>query len=179
MDLTEHAYLPHGGTTQIHFFRRDLDGETRLLCAAPVSGKPHDSCGRRRVLRNQRELLGISGKVLRTFTVAADPTPLYRDLYATAEAAFDAIAAILRAGTTTQQIIEVSGVIEKAGFTTCDDLMHGYGGGYFPPVLGSQSRPAESPRHDAPGGHVRRRPAEPHHEGRISRGAGGGAGAHH
>jgi Xaa-Pro aminopeptidase len=38
--------------------------------------------------------------------------------------------------------VEVSGVIEKAGFTTCDDLMHGYGGGYFPPVLGSQSRSA-------------------------------------
>jgi Xaa-Pro aminopeptidase len=33
-------------------------------------------------------------------------------------------------------------VIEKAGFTTCDDLVHGYGGGYFPPVLGSRSRPA-------------------------------------
>jgi Xaa-Pro dipeptidase len=33
-------------------------------------------------------------------------------------------------------------VIEQAGFTTCDDLVHGYGGGYFPPVLGSRSRPA-------------------------------------
>ena len=33
-------------------------------------------------------------------------------------------------------------VIEKAGFTTNDDIVHGYGGGYFPPVLGSRSRPA-------------------------------------
>ena len=41
-----------------------------------------------------------------------------------------------------QQIVDVSGVIEKAGFTTCDDLVHGFGGGYFPPVLGSKSRPA-------------------------------------
>jgi Xaa-Pro aminopeptidase len=81
------------------------------------------------------------GQVLRTFTVGADATPLYRDLYTTAEAAFDAIAAVLRAGVHTQQIIDVSGVIEKAGFTTCDDLLHGYGGGYFPPVLGSGSRP--------------------------------------
>ena len=82
------------------------------------------------------------GQVLRTFTVAADPTPLYRDLYAAAEAAFDAIAAVLRPGTTPEQIIDVSGVIEKAGFTTNDDIVHGYGGGYFPPVLGSRSRPA-------------------------------------
>ena len=33
-------------------------------------------------------------------------------------------------------------VIEDAGFTIYDDLMHGFGGGYFPPVLGSRSRPA-------------------------------------
>jgi Xaa-Pro aminopeptidase len=82
------------------------------------------------------------GQILRTFIVGADATPLYRDLYAAAEAAYDAIAAVLRAGVSVERIVEVSGVIEKAGFTTCDDLIHGFGGGYFPPVLGSQSRPA-------------------------------------
>ena len=35
-----------------------------------------------------------------------------------------------------------SGVIEDAGFTIVDDLVHGFGGGYLPPVLGSASRPA-------------------------------------
>jgi Xaa-Pro dipeptidase len=141
-DITERAYTRAGGTTQIHYF-----GVTSM--ANP------DCCVPRQFPENRTvevgdcvfcEISGMfgdySGQVLRTFTVGADPTPLYRDLYATAEAAFDAIAAILRAGTTPEQIVEVSGVIEKAGFTTCDDLMHGYGGGYFPPVLGSQSRPA-------------------------------------
>jgi Xaa-Pro aminopeptidase len=33
-------------------------------------------------------------------------------------------------------------VIEDAGFTIIDDLLHGYGGGYFPPILGTRSRPA-------------------------------------
>ena len=33
-------------------------------------------------------------------------------------------------------------MIEDAGFTIIDDLLHGYGGGYFPPILGSRSRPA-------------------------------------
>ena len=33
-------------------------------------------------------------------------------------------------------------MIEDAGFTTIDDLLHGYGGGYLPPILGSASRPA-------------------------------------
>ena len=36
------------------------------------------------------------------------------------------------------------GRIEQAGYTTYDDLVHGYGGGYLPPVLGSMSRPATS-----------------------------------
>ena len=33
-------------------------------------------------------------------------------------------------------------MIEQAGFTIIDDLLHGYGGGYLPPVLGCKSRPA-------------------------------------
>jgi Xaa-Pro aminopeptidase len=41
-----------------------------------------------------------------------------------------------------RQVITASGVIEDAGFTIIDDLLHGYGGGYFPPILGSRSRPA-------------------------------------
>ena len=83
-----------------------------------------------------------SGQVLRTFSVGAEPTPLYRELHATAEAAFDAITAVIRHGTTMQEIIDASGVIEERGFTIYDDLVHGFGGGYFPPILGSRSRPA-------------------------------------
>jgi Xaa-Pro aminopeptidase len=141
-DITERAYVPHGGTTSIHYF-----GVTSM--------QSPDCCVPRQFPENRTvqagdvvfcELSGsfwdYPGQVLRTFTVDADATPLYRDLYAAAESAFDAVAAVLRPGTTMERIVEVSGVIEKAGFTTCDDLMHGYGGGYFPPVLGSQSRPA-------------------------------------
>lgn len=141
-DITERAYIADGGTTQIHYF-----GVTSM--------ENPDCCVPRQFPENRAVQVGdvvfceisgafgdYPGQVLRTFTVGDEATPLYRDLYATAEAAFDAIAALLRPGTTPQQIIEVSGVIEKAGFTTCDDILHGYGGGYFPPVLGSQSRPA-------------------------------------
>jgi Xaa-Pro aminopeptidase len=83
-----------------------------------------------------------AGQVLRSFTLGAGPTPLYRELHAAADAAFDAIAGVLRHGATPAQVIEASGVIEDAGFTIIDDLLHGYGGGYFPPILGTRSRPA-------------------------------------
>jgi Xaa-Pro aminopeptidase len=141
-DITERAYTRHGGSTYIHYF-----GVTEM--ENPSCQIPRQFPENRTVKAGDvvfAELSGsfwdYPGQILRTFTVAADPTPLYRDLYATAEAAYDAIAAVLRAGTTMERIVEVSGVIEKAGFTTCDDLIHGFGGGYFPPVLGSRSRPA-------------------------------------
>jgi Xaa-Pro aminopeptidase len=41
-----------------------------------------------------------------------------------------------------QALVDASACIEAAGFTTCDDLVHGFVGGYFAPVLGSRSRPA-------------------------------------
>ena len=82
------------------------------------------------------------GQVLRGFTVDAEPTSLYRDLHATATAAFDSIAGAIRPGATPQSLIDASRIIESNGFTTCDDLVHGYGGGYLPPILGSASRPA-------------------------------------
>jgi Xaa-Pro aminopeptidase len=82
------------------------------------------------------------GQVLRSYTVAADPTPLYRDLYRTAEAAFAAVTSVLRPGCTMQEILDASDVVEDAGFTINDDLVHGFGGGYFPPILGAKSRPA-------------------------------------
>ena len=40
------------------------------------------------------------------------------------------------------QILDAASVIEERGFTVCDDLMHGFGGGYFPPIVGTRSRPA-------------------------------------
>ena len=67
---------------------------------------------------------------------------MYRELHAVADAAFDAVAAVLKDGVMPQQIIDAAGVIEDAGFTIIDDLLHGYGGGYLPPVLGSRSRPS-------------------------------------
>jgi Xaa-Pro aminopeptidase len=81
------------------------------------------------------------GQVLRSFALG-EPTPLYRDLHAAADAAFDAVAAVLHDGALPAQVIEAARVIEDAGFTTIDDLLHGYGGGYLPPILGSLSRPA-------------------------------------
>jgi Xaa-Pro aminopeptidase len=140
--IVEAAYLPWGGTNQIHFF-----GATSMT--APDCQVPAQFPSTRRIEAGDILFTEISalfwdysGQVLRSFAVACEPTPLYRDLHETAMRAFDAIAGSLRAGATPEQIVAASSVIEEAGFTTCDDLLHGYGGGYLPPILGSCSRPA-------------------------------------
>ena len=141
-NLVERAYVGEGGTTFIHYI-----GVTPM--ASPNLFVPPQFHSSRRVQQGDVvfcELSGVfwdySGQVLRTFSVGADPTPLYRDLHATAEAAFDAVTKVVRHGTTMEEILQAASLIEDRGFTVCDDLMHGYGGGYFPPIVGTRSRPA-------------------------------------
>jgi Xaa-Pro aminopeptidase len=141
-DLVERAYVGEGGTTFIHFI-----GVTSM--ANPALFVPPQFHSSRKVQAGDVvfcELSGsfwdYSGQVLRSFTVGSEPTPLYRDLHATAEAAFDAVTGVVRHGTTMDEILQAASVIESRGFTVCDDLMHGFGGGYFPPIVGTRSRPA-------------------------------------
>ena len=138
----EASYLPYGGTNVIHFI-----GTTAM--ADPDCRVPRQFPSTRRLQQGDVVFTEISaafwdysGQVLRSFTVDAEPTPLYRDLHQAADAAFDAIAAVLRPSATPAQVQAASAVIEEAGFTTDDDVMHGYGGGYLPPIIGSKSRPA-------------------------------------
>jgi Xaa-Pro aminopeptidase len=138
----EQSYSSLGGTHFIHYI-----GATSML--SPAVGVPRQYASARKIEVGDVVTAEITaafweqqGQVLRSCAIGMDPPPLYRELHAVADAAFDAVTAILKAGTTPAQVIEAAGVIEDAGFTIIDDLLHGYGGGYLPPILGSKSRPA-------------------------------------
>jgi Xaa-Pro dipeptidase len=141
-DLVERSYVALGGINVIHFI-----GVTPM--AAPRLAVPAQFAANRKVERGDVVVAEIAtafwehpGQVLRSFAVGAEPTPLYRELHAVADAAFDAVAAVLKDGAMPRAVIDAAGVIEQAGFTIIDDLLHGYGGGYLPPILGSRSRPS-------------------------------------
>jgi Xaa-Pro aminopeptidase len=141
-DVVERSYVALGGINVIHFF-----GVTSMF--DPQLPVPAQFTANRKIRRGDIVFAEISaafwehpGQVLRSFAVGEDPPRLYRDLHAVADAAFDAVAAVLKDGAMPSQVIAAAGVIEDAGFTIIDDLLHGYGGGYLPPVLGSRSRPA-------------------------------------
>src|SRR3954454_21349797 len=103
-NLVERAYVGEGGTTFIHFI-----GVTPM--ANPNLFVPPQFHSARKVEKGDVvfcELSGsfwdYSGQVLRTFSVDAEPTPLYRDLHQTAEAAFDAVTGVVRHGTRMEEI---------------------------------------------------------------------------
>lgn len=141
-DFVERAYIPIGGTTHIHYFGVTSMNDPRRGAPVQHSVGSRVEQGDVVVTEISAAFQGYPGQALRTISVGSELTPLYRQLHSVAEAAFDAIFSVLRPGTTPDEIISAAGIIEEAGFTTLDDLVHGFVGGYLPPVLGSQSRPA-------------------------------------
>jgi Xaa-Pro dipeptidase len=143
--IVEGAYLAQGAVNHIHYF-----GVTSML--DPGRAVPAQYPSSRRLREDDVLVTEISasfwdhpGQVLRTFTIASDPTPLYRELHDVAETAFESILRVVRDGVHVTEATEAASVIEEAGFTTYDDLVHGFVGGYLPPVLGSKSRALETP----------------------------------
>ena len=85
---------------------------------------------------------GYAGQVLRSMSMRPNPASWVLEFHEIADKAFESIASVLRSGCTMSEILDASSIIEESGLTTCDDLIHGFGGGYLPPILGSKSRPA-------------------------------------
>lgn len=141
-NLVERAYVGEGGTTFIHYI-----GVTSMrdphICVPPQFPSDRETkVGDVVFCELSASWWDYAGQVLRTFTVGAEATALYRELYAAAEAAFDAVTSAVKHGASARDLLHASRVIEDRGFTIYDDLVHGFGGGYFPPIIGSKSRPA-------------------------------------
>jgi Xaa-Pro aminopeptidase len=135
-NLAERAYVGRGGTTHIHYF-----GARNVPAQWPAARKLE----RGDVLSCEisASYWDYTGQLLRTFVIGADPPALHRELHDVADAAFDALFERVRPGATAAELVDASAVIGEAGFTTRDDLVHGFVGGYLPPVLGDTTRMLE------------------------------------
>ena len=132
----ERAYIAAGGLTQIHYLGVTPMAEPWLCVPAQWASSRPLAAGDALSCEISASYHGYPGQVLRTFAIAADPLPRYRDMHDVAEAACDAVTARLRPGVSAGQLTEAAaGVILGGGYTIYDDLMHGYGGGYLPPVV--------------------------------------------
>jgi Xaa-Pro aminopeptidase len=131
----ESAYRRLGGQHGICF-----------LCSGPMTGGgpfvPAQQWTRRELKAGDAVTIelsagigGYSGQVLRSVAVGGDPPPEYRRLHDVAAEAFAAIFAAIRPGATAADLQAAAAVIDRAGCSVCDDVVHGYGGGYLPPVI--------------------------------------------
>jgi len=130
----EAAWLPHGATTHIHYLAATPMAAPELCVPAQWPSDRRLQAGDALVFEVSANWWEYPAQRLGTIFVDAEPTPLYRDLLSKAEAAFDAVVARLRAGATAAELWEAVG-----GITIRDDLVHGFVGGYLPPVLGART----------------------------------------
>lgn len=143
----EHAYVRLGGQHQIHYL--GITAMDDPVVSVPAQWPTGCVIRHRDVVTCEISAAAApeyAGQVLRTFTVGAPPTMLFAELHAVAVAAFDAVAASLTPGARAQDLAAAAAaVIEDAGFTAIDDLVHGFGGGYLPPVVPGPGRPMSTP----------------------------------
>ena len=145
LHAVERAYVARGGVTHIHYFAATAMDRPAIAAPAQWPSTRRLAPGDALVCEISASWWDHPGQVLRTYTVAAEATPLYRELHDVAEAAFDAVAGELRPGASAAALVEASRVIEDAGFTIRDDLVHGFVGGYLRPVVGrGAARPPRS-----------------------------------
>jgi Xaa-Pro dipeptidase len=138
--LIEGAFLPWRGTNIIHFL-----GTTSMH--DPSCFVPRQHLTTRKLQNGDAIMCEITasfwehwGQVLRTFTMGEAPTPLYRELHDVGERAYEAIFEVLQPGCHVRELMVGARVIEDAGLSFYDDLVHGFGGGYLPPIIGSPTR---------------------------------------
>jgi Xaa-Pro dipeptidase len=132
----EGAYIAAGGLTHIHYLGVTAMAEPGLCVPAQWPSPRRLRAGDVLTCEVSASCRGYPGQLLRTFTIAAPATPLYEDLHRVAEAAFGAMTARLRAGAAAGDLAAAAAeIILGAGYTIYDDLVHGFGGGYLPPVI--------------------------------------------
>jgi Xaa-Pro aminopeptidase len=141
--IIEAAYTPWRASNIIHFLGTTSMHDPHLFV-------PRQHTLTRRIAKGDVVFTEITasfwehwGQVLRTFSINEPLTPLYRKLHDAADAAYQAIFDAIRPGAHVRELLVGRKVIEEAGFTYYDDIVHGFGGGYLPPILGSPTRGEE------------------------------------
>ena len=89
---------------------------------------------------------GYSGQVQRPVFVAEEPNALYGRLWQCALEAYSRGVQALRAGASTDDLLDASDVIAERGFTINDGFLHGFGIGLLPPNVGTRQSTHRGPQ---------------------------------
>lgn len=143
--IVEGAYLGLGGKTHIHYMGTTSMKNPHLCVPSQQQSNRVLQAGDVLITEISAHYHGYAGQILRPFAIGTQPTSEYMHMYGVAVEAFHRIASGIRAGATSDDVLDAAEVIHQAGFTICDDLVHGFGGGYLAPVLRTRQTSATTP----------------------------------
>lgn len=133
--IIEAAHRAAGGSSQVAFIASTPMAEPTICVPAQQPSRRAIRSGDVVLTEISGQFWGYSGQVLRTLAVGAEPTPQYLAMHHVALEAFEHICSVIRPGADIMDVLEAASIIEGHGYGICDDLIHGYGGGYLPPIL--------------------------------------------
>lgn len=131
--IVEGAYLSLGGHTHIHYMATTSMRNPTICVPAQIQSDRIIQAGDVLITEISAQYDGYPGQILRPFSIGAPPTDDYQRMYDLAVRVFDRIAAVIRPGASVEAVLDAADEIDAAGYTICDDLMHGFAGGYLPP----------------------------------------------
>lgn len=133
--IVQAAYYPFGGRTHVHYIGATSMSAPALCAAAQIQSSRRLVAGDVILTELSAMHHGYWGQVLRCFAVAADPTPEFLRMHEVGVTVFSRLAAELRDGTTSDELLDIAEGIHEAGYTIYDDLVHMAVGGVYAPYL--------------------------------------------
>lgn len=143
--IVEGAYLGLGGKNHIHYMGTTPMSNPSLCVPAQYQSERVLQAGDVLLTEISAHYQGYAGQILRPFAIGKPPTSAYLHMYDVAVEAFQRLAAVIRPGATSDEVLDAAEYIHQAGFTICDDLVHGFGGGYLAPILRTRRTSAKTP----------------------------------
>jgi Xaa-Pro dipeptidase len=133
--LVEESYRRRGGTTRITFLRSmPMDAPNGCLPAQNPSSRRLEK-GDVIITEFSASLGGYSGQVHRPVFVQAEPTDGWLAMFDAARDAYESITRGMTPGSTEGDVVRNASVIGDRGYAIYDDLIHGYGTDYGPPLV--------------------------------------------
>jgi Xaa-Pro dipeptidase len=131
------SYLKNGGDPGVHFIASThMDSPDRFVPWQRATPRVIE-IGSVVITELTVSYWGYSTQIHRPFAIAREPSPLYRRLFDVALECYENVRRICKPGTTSEEIVAATAVIEENGFTTYDSVFHGEAG--KSPELGTRS----------------------------------------
>lgn len=137
LSIVYSAYIKNGGDPGIHFIATtNMESPDRFVPWQKQTSRVLEK-GSVVITELTVSYWGYSTQIHRPFAIGTEPSPTYRKLFESAFKCYENIRKICRPGTTSEEIVAASSIIEASGFTSYDSVFHGEAG--KSPELGTRS----------------------------------------